>query len=50
MVTGKGGGHPQSAGSTISAKVFSKTFERTLKTMSGNLKGLEFNNLKQNGE
>lgn len=50
MITGKGGGHPQSAGSTISSKVFGKTFERTLKTMSGNLKGLEFNNLKQNGE
>lgn len=50
MITGKGGGHPQSAGSTISPKVFGKTFERALKSMSGNLKGLEFNNLKPNKE
>lgn len=50
MITGKGGGHPQSAGSTISPKVFGKTFERALKSMSGNLKGLEFSNLKPNKE
>lgn len=50
MITGKGGGHPQSAGGTISPRTFGKTFERTLKSMSGNLKGLEFNNLKPNKE
>ena len=50
MITGKGGGHPQSAGSTISPRVFGKTLKRALESMSGNLKGLEFNNLKQNKE
>lgn len=50
MITGKGGGHPQSAGSTISPRVFGKTLERTLRTMSGNMKGLEFTNLKYDKE
>lgn len=50
MITGKGGGHPQSAGSTISPRVFGKTLEHALKSMSGNLKGLEFNRLKPNKE
>lgn len=40
-ITGSGGGHPQSAGSTISERQFYKTFKKTLETLSSNPKGLE---------
>lgn len=46
FMTGSGGGHPQSAGSTISAKQFNKFFKKNLEYLSGNTKGIEFLNLR----
>lgn len=46
MMTGKGGGHPQSAGSVISSRVFGKCLEKMMKAFCGNLSGLEFHNLR----
>lgn len=46
MITGSGGGHPQSAGSTISSKQFCRNYKKMLESFSSQTKGIEFNNLR----